>query len=72
MLLSSAAARKAFLASPTLYLPAADGQDVVTLGDKQPQPGSLDHATWHRGQLYLFASLENLAAFTKQPGRYTR
>ena len=65
-------ARTAFLASPGKYLPAAGGQDVVSLGSQRPQPGSLDHATWHRGQLYLFASPENLATFTKQPDRYSR
>ncbi|MDP7277439.1 MAG: hypothetical protein QF363_18305 [Planctomycetaceae bacterium] len=72
VLLSSPAARTAFLASPGKYLPAAGGQDVVSLGSQRPQPGSLDHATWHRGQLYLFASPENLATFTKQPDRYSR
>ncbi|MFP6768293.1 MAG: hypothetical protein VB859_08990 [Planctomycetaceae bacterium] len=72
VLLSSPAARTAFLASPGKYLPAAGGQDVVSLGNQRPQPGSLDHATWHRGQLYLFASPDNLAIFTKQPDRYSR
>ncbi|MBL8851352.1 MAG: hypothetical protein JNG89_16840 [Planctomycetaceae bacterium] len=65
---SSATARQQFLADPTAYIPARNGIDVV-LFDRtgESRDGSLDHAVWYKGQLYLFDSTESQAEFAAAP-----
>jgi YHS domain-containing protein len=68
---SSADAKQTFDANPRLYVPAVGGQDVVQLSEGEPGvPGSLAHATWYRGRLYLFASNETLQQFVAAPSRF--
>jgi YHS domain-containing protein len=68
---SSAEAKRTFDANPRLYVPAVGGQDVVQLADGESGvPGSLAHATWYRGRLYLFASNETLQQFVAAPSRF--
>ena len=70
--LSSAQARTAFLAQPKSYLPVAGGTDLVSASQQNPLMGQLDHATWYRGQLFLFATKANLLEFQQQPDRFAR
>ena len=72
ILLSSAKARATFTAQPEQYLPAADGMDLVSIDQRRPRLGKLDHATWYRGRLYLFTTQSNLIEFGEQPDRYVR
>lgn len=68
---SSAEAQRTFAANPRLYVPAMGGQDVVQLAEGEAGvPGSLSHATWYRGRLYLFASNETLQQFVATPARF--
>jgi|GEM_PF-2159563 len=68
---SSAEAKARFDKDPERYVPAGDGFDTVLLVDEdQRQPGSLDHAAWFQGRLYLFASAENLTQFMTDPADY--
>ena len=54
---ASAEAKSKFEEDPSLYAPAAYGADVVALTrDKDVVEGSLDHAAWFKGRLYLFGS----------------
>jgi len=68
---SSADAQARFEANPALYAPAAGGQDVV-LGESQGEriEGSLDHAVWYKGRLFLFKSAESREAFEVSPADY--
>jgi len=70
-LFSTAEAAQKFAADPQQYLPAAMGLDVVAVRRQAAAVnGSLEHATWFRGRLYLFASAGNLTAFQAHPYRY--
>ncbi|MFO1096438.1 MAG: hypothetical protein U0992_24495 [Planctomycetaceae bacterium] len=65
---SSAAARETFLLDPAAYVPARGGIDVVLFDNTgESREGSLDHAVWYRGQLYLFDSAETRGVFAKAP-----
>jgi YHS domain-containing protein len=68
---ASAEAKARFDQNPARYAPAAYGADVVVLiRDKDVAEGSLDHAAWYRGNLYLFATLETYGAFVADPVKY--
>lgn len=68
---SSAEAKATFERSPEIYVPASGGIDVVIHGDNRVRvDGSLDHAAWFRGRLYLFTTPETLAAFEAAPAKY--
>lgn len=68
---SSGAAKAAFEKEPHLFAPMHGGLDGVTLLDEDKQlPGSLDHALWFQGRLYLFATKENRAIFVNDPESY--
>ncbi|MBS0260626.1 MAG: hypothetical protein JSS02_01620 [Planctomycetes bacterium] len=66
--LSSAEAKKAFEENPSRYVPAACGIDLVkaAAGEKNVE-GTIDHAAWYRGRLYLFATAESRAEFADAP-----
>lgn len=65
---SSAAAKETFRLNPSDYVPARGGIDVVIFDEVgETREGSLDHAVWYRGHLYLFDSSETQAAFSAQP-----
>jgi len=68
---SSAEARNQFLSDPGKYAPAAGGCDVIHLaltGEKLE--GSLDHAVWYKGRLYLFAGVETMETFVAAPSSH--
>ena len=68
---ADAAAKRAFEADPDRYAPAARGRDLVIGATGWGEtPGSLAHAVWYRGRLYLFASRESMRRFVETPGDY--
>lgn len=68
---SSAEAKEAFDASPEKYVPANDGLDIVAMAESNQQiEGSLDHAVWFRGRLYLFANSETKGKFRMSPADF--
>ncbi|WP_437200741.1 hypothetical protein [Planctomicrobium sp. SH664] len=65
---SSVAAMETFLHEPTKYAPAAAGNDVIHLAlTGEPQAGSLEHAVWYKGRLYLFSGVETMETFVAAP-----
>ena len=69
-LFSSVSAREKFQSDPKKFLPAANGMDVVLKSRRRPGPGSLDHAVFYKGRLYLFASAESLRTFRADSATY--
>ncbi|ADG67909.1 hypothetical protein Plim_2082 [Planctopirus limnophila DSM 3776] len=68
---SSAEAKARFEQEPTRYAPAAYGADVVVLANaKDVVEGSLDHAAWYKGKLYLFSDAESHRQFVIDPAKY--
>ena len=68
---ASAAARDAFKADPIRYAPMASGRDLVIASTGWGETvGSLAHAAWYRGRLYLFASRESMRRFVDSPRDY--
>ncbi len=59
-----------FQINPEKYVPAKGGQDVVLAGGGEPKEGSLDHAVWFRGKLYLFSTAESRQAFVAAPAKF--
>lgn len=65
---SSTEARDEFLADPELYVPAANGSDIVEFKATHAiVDGGLSYATWYKDQLFLFASRDNLNRFKADP-----
>ena len=68
---ASAETKAKFDEDPSVYTPAAYGADVVALTrDKDVVEGSLDHAAWFKGRLYLFGSQDAHDAFVSNPVQY--
>ena len=68
---ATADAKSKFDAEPEKYAPASDGHDVVVLTDSSEEvEGTLDHAAWYRGKLYLFSSAESKTKFHNTPADY--
>ncbi len=68
---SSEQALETFLADPARYAPAVRGNDVIHLAlTGEEVEGSLDHAVWYQGRLYLFTSVETLETFTAAPSSH--
>ncbi len=68
---SSAEAMEKFAADPLKYAPANGCSDVIHLaltGEKLE--GSLDHAVWYKGRLYLFSSVETMETFVAAPSSH--
>lgn len=64
-------AQAKFEADAARYAPAAYGADVVVLTDAQDVvEGTLDHAAWYKGRLYLFGSQESHDKFVESPEKY--
>jgi YHS domain-containing protein len=60
-----------FLAEPAKYAPAAGGCDVLHLAlTGEELEGSLDHAVWYKGRLYLFADVETMETFVAAPSSH--
>lgn len=69
---SSEEAKASFEESPATYLPAKDGRDVILLAaGEESVEGSLDHAAWYKGRLYLFSNAETLETFTQSPSEHS-
>ncbi|QDU37101.1 YHS domain protein [Maioricimonas rarisocia] len=67
-LLSSAEAVASFQVMPAAYAPALGGNDVIHYAHTgEYLAGSLDHAVWYKGRLYMFASAETQEAFAAAP-----
>ncbi len=70
---SSSKAKTTFDKSPERYAPVAGGSDVVMLRDKNDLvAGSLEHAVWYKGKLYMFSSEESTNAFLNSPNIYVK
>lgn len=68
---ADADAKLKFDEEPARYAPAAYGADVVALSrDNDVVEGSLDHAAWFKGRLYLFGSKESHDTFVADPAKY--
>ncbi|MBA4031766.1 MAG: hypothetical protein C0478_12875 [Planctomyces sp.] len=68
---STSDAKAKFEQEPTRYAPAAYGADVVVLANaKDVVEGSLDHAAWYKGKLYLFSDAESHRQFVVDPAKY--
>lgn len=68
---SSGEALQAFLAEPEKYAPAIHGSDVIHLSlTGEEIEGSLDHAVWYKGRLYLFTSAETMETFVAAPSSH--
>jgi YHS domain-containing protein len=68
---SSVEAKETFEDNPRKYIPAGDGIDVVrhAAGDSDIE-GTLEHAAWYRGRLYLFSSAESRREFVDAPSKF--
>ncbi len=68
---SSEDAKDAFDENPQKYVPAEDGNDVVRhAAGKAVVEGTIEHAAWYRGRLYLFSSAETRREFVESPSRF--
>lgn len=68
---STAEAKETFDENPEKYVPAEDGHDVVKHTDgKTMVEGTIEHAAWYRGRLYLFSSAETRREFVESPSRF--
>jgi YHS domain-containing protein len=68
---STPEAKATFDQSPGKYAPASSGIDVVVFADELKQvEGSLEHASWFRGKLYFFTSVDTLRKFVMDPKKY--
>ncbi|TWT50013.1 hypothetical protein KOR42_36970 [Thalassoglobus neptunius] len=64
-------ALESFLASPAKYAPALRGADVIHYAlTGEEEEGSLDHAVWYKGRLYLFNSVETMETFVAAPSSH--
>jgi len=69
--LSSSEAKARFLDDPAKYAPAAMGCDVIHLAlTGERQEGSLEHAVWYKGRLYLFSGVETMETFVAAPSSH--
>ena len=72
-LLADADEQKLFAANPAKYAPRLLGCDAVALWESdEAVPGSTHFGAYFDGDLFLFATSENRAAFKKNPTQYTR
>jgi|GEM_PF-7065921 len=68
---SSIEAKKTFDENPRKYAPVVGGNDVVkqTAGEAGVA-GSLEHAAWYRGRLYLFSTADSRHEFVETPSKF--
>lgn len=68
---SDLAAKIEFDKDPEKYVPAYDGNDPILISmQSEEREGSLDHALWFRGRLYLFVDALNKERFQRDPALY--
>ena len=69
---STSAALEKFLANPARYAPVQRGRDVIHFAlTGEEVEGTLDHAVWYKGQLFLFTSVETMETFMSSPLRHS-
>jgi YHS domain-containing protein len=68
---SSIEAKKTFDENPRKYAPVGGGNDVVkqTSGEAGVA-GTLEHAAWYRGRLYLFSTADSRHEFVEAPSKF--
>jgi YHS domain-containing protein len=68
---SSSEAKQAFDENPRKYAPVGGGNDVVrqTSGETNVE-GTLEHAAWYRGRLYLFSTADSRHEFVETPSKF--
>lgn len=68
---STQEAKDTFEENPERYLPVKSGADVVRLaaGEEEAE-GSIEHAAWYRGRLYLFSSPASREEFFAAPAQF--
>ena len=70
---ASEAALDEFERHPDRYAPVQNGIDIIAANSgSENVPGSLDHAVWFKGRLYLFSTPENKATFKASPKRFAQ
>ncbi len=68
---SSVDAKETFEENPRKYIPAGNGHDVVKqMAGEEGVEGTLEHAAWYRGRLYLFSSAESRREFVETPSKF--
>ena len=68
---SSVEAKKAFDENPRKYAPVGGGNDVVRLTSGEANvEGTLEHAAWYRGRLYLFSTADSRHEFVEAPSKF--
>lgn len=68
---STVEAKELFDDNPFKYAPAGNGIDVVKLAQGDPNAeGTLEHAAWYRGRLYLFSSADTRREFVDAPSTF--
>jgi YHS domain-containing protein len=68
---ASQEAKDTFEESPERYLPVKSGADVVRLAaGEEEMEGSIEHAAWYRGRLYLFSSPSSREEFFAAPAQF--
>ena len=68
---ATAEAKAEFDEHPERYVPAFRGTDVVCRADKQGDvEGTLQHAAWYKGRLYLFSTVETRDRFVESPRQF--
>lgn len=70
-LFTSVRAREVFLAAPHLYLPALDGDCIVTFAETGKRvTGQIECALLHGNRIYFFADQDRLRSFQATPDEY--
>ena len=68
---SSVEAKQAFDENPRKYAPVGSGNDVVRLTSGETDvAGTLEHAAWYRGRLYLFSTADSRSEFVDTPSKF--
>ena len=68
---SSIEAKKTFDENPRKYAPVGSGNDVVKLTSGEDNvAGTLEHAAWYRGRLYLFSTAATRHKFVETPSKF--
>ncbi len=67
---SSVEALAEFNSHPDVYVPVANGRDVVAQASHGETPGTIEHALWFRNRLYLFANATNATQFVNHPTKF--
>ena len=68
---SSVDAKKTFDENPRKYAPVGGGNDVVKqTSGAAGVAGTLEHAAWYRGRLYLFSTADSRHVFVETPSKF--